>query len=253
MPQVERSSTPGTPRGVWLLLRTLRLAFFDCGLPFGAGWPTWTPARCGSRCVVRVDRPMPGERVRFRATRWHAATSEGESRTAWPVRECEARKRAGARPRGERFGDEDRAPARVRAHVFVQHRPEEEDGVRIRPEHAALCEWHDSHAWLPRIGPVRTARGVAVADKRHERVRGDLELRGQHARVVSSPANVRTRCKKPVSLIGDHSSRPSARPRPTPLERGEHGRRQAGGEVDREAAVLDLAEPAEEEDDDVQR
>ena len=47
-----------------------------------------------------------------------------------------------------------------------------------------------------------------MADERHERVRRGLELRSTS--VLSSAANVRARRKKPVSLVGDHSSRPSA-------------------------------------------
>ena len=71
------------------------------------------------------------------------------------------------------------------------------------------------------------------------------------APVASSAANVSTRCmeaclacRRPVQSAVGHGPR---------FERGERGRRQAVSEVDRKAAVLDPAEPAEEEDDDVER
>ena len=98
------------------------------------------------------------------------------------MRGSEVRERAGARPRGERRSDEHRAPFGARAHILVQQRPEEEDDVRVRPEHATRCQRCHRHTRKPRDGPVWTVRGVDVALKRHERVRGDLELRGQHAR-----------------------------------------------------------------------
>ena len=48
---------------------------------FGADWPAWAPgAACA--CLARVDRRVTGEQVCLRTTRWHAATSEGESRMA---------------------------------------------------------------------------------------------------------------------------------------------------------------------------
>ena len=48
---------------------------------FGADWPAWAPgAACA--CLARVERRVTGEQVCLRTTRWHAATSEGESRMA---------------------------------------------------------------------------------------------------------------------------------------------------------------------------
>ena len=89
-----------------------------------------------------------------------------------------------------------------------------------------------------------------MADERHERVRGDFELHGQHARQELScqPEDALQEacfaCWQPNQPAVGHGPR---------FERGERGRRQARREVDREAVVLDPAEPAEEKDDDVQR
>ena len=48
---------------------------------FGADWPAWAPGAAYA-CLARVDRRVTGEQVCLRTTRWHAATSEGESRMA---------------------------------------------------------------------------------------------------------------------------------------------------------------------------
>ena len=137
-----------------------------------------------------------------------SATSNG-SRRCVDAKHESSPELAGARPRGERFGNEHWAPSRVCAHVLVQHRPEEEDDVRIRSEHAMLRQRHDSQTRLPRIGPVWTARGVDVTFERYERLRGDLERCGQLARrELSSQRSMR--CRKPASLVGDQSSRPSS-------------------------------------------
>ena len=119
--------------------------------------------------------------------------------------------------------NEHRAPARVRAHVFVQHRPEEENDARIRSEHAVLRERRDSHTRMPRVGPIRTARGIAVALERHERIRGDLELRRQHARRELGSQHehalmeARLARRRPVQPAVGHGPR---------FERRERGRRQ---------------------------
>ena len=63
---------------------------------FGADWSAWAPsAACA--CLARVDCRVTGEQVCLRTTRWHAATSEGESRIA------QATPSAEVQPQGE-FG-----------------------------------------------------------------------------------------------------------------------------------------------------
>ena len=58
----------------------------------------------------------------------------------------------------------------------------EESDICVGTEHAELRERDARHTRLPRAGPVRTAFRIAVSFERHERVRSDFELRGQHAR-----------------------------------------------------------------------
>ena len=114
-----------------------------------------------------------------------------------------------------------------------------------------LCERSDCHTRLRRVDPVQTARGIAVALERHERVRGDLELRGQRAR--RKLGSQREHTLQEARLAGRRPVQPAVGHGPS-FERRERGRRQAGREVDREAVVLDPAEPpAEEEYDGVGR
>ena len=167
------------------------------------------------------------------------------------VRGREGRKRAGGRPDGERGGDEHRTTRWVRAHALAQHRPEEEDDVSVRPEHATLRQRRDLDARLPRVGPVRAARGVVVAFERHERVRGDLERGGQRARRAELRSQ-RQHALQERSLICRRPVEPAVGHGPL-LEGGERGRRQAGREVDLEAVVVDPAESPEQVHDDVER
>ena len=51
----------------------------------GTDWPAWPPGAARA-CVARVDRQVTKEQVCLRTTRWHAATSEGESRIARALR-----------------------------------------------------------------------------------------------------------------------------------------------------------------------
>ena len=56
------------------------VARFEYGL---WGWLADVDPRGSSRLCRRIDRRVTGERVRLRTTRWHAATSEWESRAVW--------------------------------------------------------------------------------------------------------------------------------------------------------------------------
>ena len=87
--------------------------------------------------------------------------------------------------------------------------------------------------------------------ERYERILVNLELRGQRAARCQLSSQCENPLKKarltrwrPVESLVGHGPR---------FELGERGWRQAGREVDREAAVLDPAEPAKEKDDDIER
>ena len=74
-------SRPTCHRAAQAHLRPVSSPVARFGGVFGADWPAWAPgAACA--CLARVDRRVTGEQVCLRTTRWHAATSEGESRMA---------------------------------------------------------------------------------------------------------------------------------------------------------------------------
>ena len=113
---------------------------------------------------------------------------------------------------------------------------------RVVSDATVICENHESI----QSGPAAESPWPF---ERHERFAVTLSSAGS---TPVSAANVRTRCRKPISLVGDHFSRPSAMYGPR-LECCESGREQAGSGVDREAAVLDPAKSAEEEGDNAER
>ena len=216
--------------------------------------------RAHERAEKRAERAMIAPRARVRrrpassqptpSSRRRDPSPLATARLAVTSNTPEDRERAGTRSRRERRGDEHRAPFGAGVNAFVLQRPEEENGACVRSEHSALCQRCDRHTRKPRIDTSWTDRGIVVALERHERVRGDLELRRQHAR-----RELGCKCEhalKEACLTRRWPVQPAIAVGPC-LERCEGGRRQAGSEVDREAAVLDPAEPAEEEDDNVQR
>ena len=94
---------PCDPRHSSGLARALRFAFVGS---LGAGWLTWTPATAHA-CLARVARRVTREWVPLSTTRWHAATSEGEPRTA----RAPPQRSSGRIPRGRRLSDPSRTAA----------------------------------------------------------------------------------------------------------------------------------------------
>ena len=73
---------------------------------------------------------------------------------------------------------------------------------RVVSDATVICENHESI----QSGPAAES---AWPFERDERFAVTLSSAGSTP-VASSAANVRTRCRKPISLVGDHFSRPSA-------------------------------------------